>query len=264
VCVKSPSVPTAMWTLLFFLFLSPCVAFRGPARFFLDTADRAELSELLPLGIFHGVTTNPTILQRCGVPCTLEAIGELSELCFRLGAKEFMCQSWGGTAKRYYETGTQLRELDSERMVIKLPVSAAGVEAAARLTEKGTRICLTAGYSSKQALLAGNAGVEYLAPYLGRMTDSGKDGFAEVERMHTIARGLGCGTRILVASIRDVEDISKLACRGLDTFTFSPSVARALFADPLTERASEEFESAAAESAIPSVGYAMGGVTLYH
>jgi transaldolase len=225
---------------------------RGNTRFFLDTADVAEYAALLPLGIFHGVTTNPTILQRAGVPCTVPEVHGIAQRAFDHGAFEFMCQAWGGSTEKLVATGKQLCALDRQRVVVKVPITAAGVEAAARLMrEDGARICMTACYSSTQALLAGAAGAEYLAPYLGRMSDSGKDGFAECARMGEIVAGLGCGTRILVASIRDVEAMAGLACTGLDTFTFSPDIARALFDVPLTDAAAAAFEEAAAGS--PSV-----------
>ena len=71
---------------------------RGASRFFLDTADVREWEDLLPLGIFHGVTTNPVLLERAGVPCTVEATTSLAKTAFDLRAREFMIQSWGGSA----------------------------------------------------------------------------------------------------------------------------------------------------------------------
>ena len=78
------------------------------------------------------------------------------------------------------------------------------------------------------------------------MTDHGKDGFEQCKEMQRIVDGLGSGTRILVASIREAKTIAALAGEGLDTFTFSPAVARELFEEPLTDAAAEEFEKAAA------------------
>lgn len=227
---------------------------RGSGRFFLDTADTAEYKTFLPTGVFHGVTTNPVILQRSGVPCNVEAIRALATECFELGGAEFMAQAWGGDdVDKLVETGVALNSIDPSRMTVKVPVTKAGVEAARRLAAPphNVRICLTACYASAQALIAAGAGVEYLAPYLGRMSDNGKDGMAEVKRMELIARGTGSGCRILVASLRSVAQLEELAAAGLDTFTFGPDIARALFdaSDGLTEAAAEQFEEAAAASA---------------
>jgi transaldolase len=160
-------------------------------------------------------------------------------------SSEFMCQAWGETADDLYTTGMALSEPNRHDIVIKVPVTAVGTEAASRLIQSGVRVCLTACYSSHQAFLSAGVGAEYLAPYLGRMCDAGKDGMKECMRMQDIVDGVGSDTRILVASIRDVESMCKLAESGMDTYTFSPDVARMLFDEPLTEKAAADFEAAA-------------------
>lgn len=200
---------------------------------------------LLPLGMFHGVTTNPTLLERADEPCTVPNLHRLASKALS-HTEEFMCQTWGATAEEMYENGMTISKRDRERIVIKVPVTTKGAEAATLLAEAGVRICLTACYNSKQALVAGSMGAEYIAPYLGRMTDNGKDGLEECQRMQSIVDGLGSDTRILVASIRDADTLADLAAAGLDTYTFSPAVARELFDEPLTDAAAEEFEEAAA------------------
>jgi transaldolase len=219
--------------------------YRGEGRFFLDTADPAEWDSLLKLGIFYGVTTNPTILERCNQPCTIENIHSLAKQALAQ-TEEFMCQAWGSTAKEMYETGMALSRPDRDRIVVKVPVTMMGVEAAHLLHQSGVRICLTACYDSKQALLAASVGAEYLAPYCGRMTDAGKNGEEECMRMLDIVDGLSGETRILAASLRSVDSIARLAEAGLNTFTFSPEVARMMFDEPLTDQAASDFEEAAA------------------
>ena len=157
---------------------------RGEGRFFLDTADTAEWDALLPLGIFHGVTTNPTLLERAGHPCTVFHIHELATRALAQ-TSEFMCQAWGDTADELYATGMALSDPNRHDIVIKVPVTAKGTEAAGRLIQSGVRVCLTACYSSHQALIASGVGAEYLAPYLGRMNDAG---IGWVERVHENAR----------------------------------------------------------------------------
>jgi transaldolase len=78
------------------------------------------------------------------------------------------------------------------------------------------------------------------------MNDNGKDGFDECVKMQSIIDGVGSDTRVLVASLRDADTLADLAVEGLDTFTFSPNVARELFDEPLTDDAAAEFEKAAA------------------
>ena len=161
---------------------------------------------------------------------------------------EFMCQSWGATAEELYNCGMALSRPSRDRIVVKVPVTQTGVEAASLLIQAGCRVCLTACYNHKQALIAAGVGAEYLAPYLGRMSDGGKDGPGECQKMQEIVEGLQSETRILVASIRDAQTIADLAASGMETFTFSPEVARELFVEPLTTEAASVFEEAAANN----------------
>ena len=196
---------------------------RGASRFFLDTADVREWEDLLPLGIFHGVTTNPVLLERAGVPCTVEATTSLAKTAFDLGAREFMIQSWGGSADALESKALELCDAlgrRSDDLVVKVPVTAEGTRAASALVRQGVRVCLTACYDSSQALVAVASGAEYLAPYVGRMSDAGKDGQLECVHMQQIVDGLGGSTRIFAASIRDAQTLASLAAAGS---TRSPS-----------------------------------------
>lgn len=220
---------------------------RGKGRLFLDTANLDEWQELLPTGIFHGVTTNPILLERAGQPCTIENLHFMAQKALAM-TEEFMCQAWGSTAQEMMDCGMQLSQPNRDRIVIKVPVTMEGVQAASLLIQAGVRVCLTACYNHKQAMIAAGVGAEYIAPYLGRMTEAGMNGISECFIMQQVVKGMQSETRILVASIRDAQTMLVLAAQGMDTFTFAPSVARELFVDPLTAGAAQAFEDAAARN----------------
>jgi transaldolase len=161
---------------------------------------------------------------------------------------EFMCHAWGANAQELYDCGLALTKPDPDRIVVKVPVTITGVEAASMLIKANCRVCLTACYDHKQAMIAANVGAEYIATYLGRMTDAEKDGAGECCKMQEIVTGLQAETRVLVASIRDYQTLVDLSAKGIDTFTISPSVARELFEEPLTDYAAAEFEAAASRN----------------
>mmetsp|Transcript_81264 Transcript_81264/g.162109 ORF Transcript_81264/g.162109 Transcript_81264/m.162109 type:complete len:244 (-) Transcript_81264:142-873(-) len=222
---------------------------QGSARLFLDTASEQEWESLLPTGLFYGITTNPVLLQRAGVECTERSVAALARKALeehQVG--EFMIQAWGGERDALVRTGSAIAALDSgsgDRVVVKLPLTLAGVAAAKILGTDGARICMTACYNKEQVFLAAGVGAEYVAPYLGRMHDAGKDGVAECAAMPELIRGMGASTRVLVASLRSASQLSTLAAQGCDTFTFSPAIARELFNEPLTTAAALNFEAAA-------------------
>ncbi|BCP51674.1 putative transaldolase [Kaistia sp. 32K] len=213
-------------------------------RLFLDTADRAAWDAWLPTGLFHGITTNPTLLAAAGVPNSLAELKGLSTFAFASGVQEFQAQTWGRTSEALTANGRRIAELDA-RIVVKVPITREGAIAAAVLKAEGVRITMTAVYAAHQAVTAAALGADYVAPYLGRMNDAGRDGFAEIAAMQEIARGAGSPMRVLVASVRSSDDLVRLGRLGVDTFTFSPAVAAALFAEALTDAAAEAFERAA-------------------
>lgn len=215
-------------------------------RLFLDSADPAQWRRWLPAGLFHGVTTNPTLLQRSGRPCRPEALAELVELARELPCRELHLQAWGREADRLESCGRTLHGFAPERVVVKLPVTREGSTAAARLIASGVPVTFTACYEVSQVLIAAALGADYIAPYLGRIGDLGRDGAAEVISMHQALRGVGCEVRLLVASLRRPADLGRLAAAGLDTFTLAPDVVAALFDCEATAAAADAFEQHAA------------------
>lgn len=210
-------------------------------RLYLDTADRAAAEDLLSTGLFTGLTTNPTVLQRSGL-----GVGDapdIYEWAVAAGAKEVFFQAWGEDAATLVERGEELRSLGDE-VVVKVVASRAGSAACAQLSARGVPTLLTAVYAPGQAIVAAAAGASYIAPYLGRLNDAGRDGIAEVTAMNEVLRATGSTTKILLASIRDVQSVVTLARRGVDCFTMGPEVAEGFFAERLTAAAVQDFEDA--------------------
>lgn len=217
-------------------------------RLFLDSAEPDAWREWLPSGLFHGVTTNPTLLRRAGLPCRLDTLADLTTRALDLGCREVHLQAWGGGAEALEACGRQLAGLAPGRVVVKLPVTRAGACSARALIEAGVPLTFTACYEAAQVLVAAALGASYIAPYLGRIGDLGRDGPAELARMGRCLRSVGAETRLLVASLRSPEDLARLADAGLDTFTLGPAIAAGLFASEATERAAAAFELDAARA----------------
>lgn len=213
-------------------------------RLYLDTADVTAWETWLPVGIFYGVTSNPLLLERAQVPCTLESLTNLATKAFELGAKEVQLQTWGDTQQALVITGQAIAAIDP-RIVVKVPITRLGTTAAAELIATGIRVTLTAVYEVPQILIAAALDAEYAAPYLGRINDAGGNGREALAAMQQALNGVQSPTRILTASIRDIGDMAYLAARGLDTFTFSPRIAEALFSSEQTIAATTAFEQAA-------------------
>lgn len=212
----------------------------------LDTADPAAWRTWLPSGLFRGVTTNPTLLRRAGQPCRLAVLQDLAGQAIRLGARELHLQTWGANVEEATACGLALAAIDPTRVLVKVPITRSGCETARRLIEASVAVTFTACYEVHQVLIAVALGARYVAPYLGRISDSGRDGHAELMAMQRCLDGLGSGTRLLVASLRRPDDLARLSAAGMGTFTLGPDLAAALFASEATDEAAAQFERDAA------------------
>lgn len=217
-------------------------------HFYLDTATRAEAEPLLRSGLFAGLTTNPSILAGTGV--LNRQIPELVDWAGASGAGTVFVQAWGSTQAELEDRGAWIHSL-GDNLVVKVPATAEGVAAARALADRGVRVLVTAVYAREQALPAMAAGAEFLAPYLGRMNDAGRDGTGEIAAIQQCITAGASPLKLLVASLRETAQVSALAQLGVSHFTFGPATWRKFFADPLTAAAVEVFE---AESARMEVG----------
>ena len=212
----------------------------------LDSADPIAWRQWLPSGLFSGITTNPTLLRRAGQPCALEPLQELAAEALALGARQLHLQTWGADVEAATCRGLALARIDPDRVLVKVPVTQAGTETARRLIAEGVAVTFTACYEVPQVLIAAALGARYIAPYLGRISDSGRDGLATLSAMQRCLDGVGSSTRLLVASLRQPSDLAELSAAGLSTFTISPEIAAALFACQATDAAAAQFELDAA------------------
>jgi len=213
-------------------------------KLYIDSAEVSLLGPLLVTGVFHGVTTNPLILKQAGVP--MKHLSQFADRLFAMGVKELFLQSWGEDAASLQAHGQMLAGI-SEKVVVKLPATREGLDAAARLEQGGLRVCITAVYAPFQAILAASVGAEYVAPYLGRMNDAGRDGHRMIGQMSESLRNTGSPCEILAASVRTPEDVAILSENGVRCITVSPSLAERFFQETLTQEAARAFEAAAKE-----------------
>lgn len=207
-------------------------------RFYADSADKDAVAPLLAGSLIHGVTTNPTILAKS--QRTVEDIADLYGQWKAAGAKEIFFQTWGSEPHLLLSNARRIAELGPD-VVVKVPATATGYPVAAALTRDGVTVLLTAVYSAAQALAAASIGVRYIAPYLGRIQDSNRDGLGLIGHMGNLTADTG--TDVLAASIRSPEAIVQLADRGIRLFTAAPSVLWMALQDDDADRSADEFEA---------------------
>lgn len=219
---------------------------------FIDTADVTEWDAMMPTGLFAGITTNPLLAHRAGLDYPAIDWGALARRAADLGARELMGQVYGPPETYVDFAGALFDEGRKAGIttVVKVPLTEAGIREMPRIRALAGPMLVTASYDPKQMFIATQLGAEYIAPYFGRMLEMGLDADQALARMLAIGRAgrsdaTGARTRILVASLRDTDQLVRLAAAGQDCFTLAPKVARALLFDANTLAAAAEFEEAA-------------------
>lgn len=217
---------------------------------YLDTAEITEWADLMPVGVFRGITTNPLLAARAGMDYPNINWGDLAGRARDLGATEFFAQVHGPTegyvdwAGALYETGKSA----GIETIVKIPLVEKAIRATPAVQELGGRILMTACYDAKQMITAKSLKTEFIAPYYGRMIEAGIGADAHLAAMYAMNRNGGPECRVLVASLRSADQMVSLARLGHDCFTISPEVARDMLTNSHSAKAFEAFESASSGS----------------
>jgi len=205
-------------------------------KFFVDTADVAEIRELATTGLLDGVTTNPSLVAKAGRDFK-EIITEICQVVSGPVSAEVAALDTDGMLKE----GRALARI-AKNVTVKVPLTWAGLKACKALTSEGTMVNVTLCFSANQALLAAKAGATFVSPFIGRLDDIGLDGMDLIREIRTIYDNYpALKTEILAASIRNVGHVREAALIGADVATVPPGVLKALVAHPLTDKGVEMF-----------------------
>ncbi|MEO1642626.1 MAG: fructose-6-phosphate aldolase [Pseudomonadota bacterium] len=199
-------------------------------KFFVDTADTAEIKELAATGLIDGVTTNPSLITKSGRDFK-EVIAEICDLTEGHVSAEVVATEW----EAMVDEGKKLQAIASN-VCVKLPLTMDGLRACRVLTDAGTAVNVTLCFSANQALLAAKAGATYISPFIGRLDDINIDGMLLIEEMRTIYDNYMFETEILAASIRNANHVKLSALAGADVATVPPGVLKGLANHPLTDK----------------------------
>jgi transaldolase len=208
-------------------------------KFFIDTANLAEIKEAHDLGVLDGVTTNPSLMAKEGITGKQRILEHYVNICKIVDgdvSAEVVATDFEGMIRE----GEELADLH-ENIVVKIPMIKEGVKAIKYFSQKNVRTNCTLVFSAGQALLAAKAGATYVSPFVGRLDDVATDGLALIEQIVTIYNNYGYDTQVLAASVRHVMHLVECAEIGADVVTCPLSVITALLKHPLTDIGLEKF-----------------------
>jgi transaldolase len=204
-------------------------------KFFVDTADIAEIKELASTGLLDGVTTNPSLIKKSGRDFKA-TIAEICAITDGPVSAEVVAMDYDGMVAQ----GELLAKI-APNVTIKVPLTFEGLRACKYFTSRGTMVNVTLCFSPAQALLAAKAGATFISPFVGRLDDVAQDGMQLIYDIVTIYNNYDFETQVLVASVRHPMHIIESAKMGAHVMTAPASVIKALVKHPLTDKGLEQF-----------------------
>jgi len=206
-------------------------------KLFLDTANLDEIREAADIGLIDGVTTNPTLIAKGGISLE-DAVKQICELVDGPVSAEVISTDFDGMVAEAHV----LRKIH-ENIVVKVPLTEAGLKTVNALAPEGVRFNVTLCFSVSQALLAAKAGATYVSPFVGRLDDIDSDGMELISNIVQVYENYGFGTEVLVASVRSPTHVSNAALAGADVATIPYKVYKQMFKHPLTDLGLAQFLS---------------------
>jgi len=205
-------------------------------KFFIDTADLAEIRALAATGLVDGVTTNPSLIAKSGRGF-LDAI---AEICSIVGGP-VSAEVTATHSESMVKEGRKLAAI-AGNVAVKVPLTPDGLKACRTLAEDGTMVNVTLCFSAAQAILAAKAGAAFVSPFVGRLDDVGTDSMQLIaEIVEIYANYPTFRTEVLVASVRNPMHVVAAAKLGAEVVTVPPAVLRQMFNHPLTDKGQAQF-----------------------
>ena len=203
-------------------------------KFFIDTANLAEIQEAQDLGVLDGVTTNPSLMAKEGITGEENVRAHYKAIC-DIVDDNVSAEVISTDYETMIQEGESLAKID-DKIVVKVPMIKDGVKTLKYLSSRGIRTNCTLIFSAGQALLAAKAGASYVSPFLGRLDDIATDGVGLIEQIVHIYDNYSFETEVLAASIRHTMHLIQCAEAGADVATCPLKVITGLLNHPLTDK----------------------------
>lgn len=205
-------------------------------KFFIDTANPAEIRKACEMGLVDGVTTNPSLIAKEN----RDFHSLIHEIFQIIEGRPVSLEVVSAKAEGMIEEGRNLAKI-GDNVVIKIPMTIEGLKAIRTLVGEGIKTNTTLVFSPTQALLAAKAGAAYVSPFIGRLDDISQTGMDLIEQIVTIFDNYAFDSEVIVASIRNPIHVLEAALIGADIATIPYKVIEQLVHHPLTDIGIDKF-----------------------
>ena len=207
-------------------------------QIFLDTANIEQIRQAARLGVISGVTTNPSLVSKEGRADYEAVVKEICSIIPGPVSAEVVVEQ----AKDMIEQAQKIAAW-APNVVVKIPSTAAGLEATSTLAKKKIKVNMTLCFSLNQAILAALAGAAFVSPFVGRLDDIGEDGMALVRDIVDVFEYYEFETQVIAASIRHPQHCVAAALAGAHIATVPYKVLTQMTQHPLTDIGVARFQS---------------------
>ena len=216
-------------------------------KIFLDTSDVDIIRKHCETGLIDGVTTNPTLMMQAGRD-SVEVIKEISSLFPEYAS--ISAEVVGDTAEEMVLQSKDYYSI-SENITIKVPCTYEGLKACRELSKKNINVNVTLIFSLNQSILAAKSGAKYISPFIGRCEDKNINGIELISSIKKVFKSNNeynhyphpdhISTKILAASIRNIDHINESFKAGADIVTLPPKIFEEMYKHSLTDQGLEQF-----------------------
>ena len=204
-------------------------------KIYLDTGNIKEIREAASLGVIDGITTNPSLVSKEG----RDFKDLLLEICSVVDGP-ISAEVVSIEADAMIEEGRELAKIH-KNIIVKCPLIPEGLKATKQLASEGIRVNVTLCFSPAQALLAAKAGAWCVSPFIGRLDDISSNGMELIRQIVTIFNNYNFPTLVLVASVRNPQQVVEAALVGGHICTLPFGVFQLLVKHPLTDSGLKKF-----------------------
>ena len=206
-------------------------------KLFLDTAIVSDIEDRLSTGLISGITTNPTLIRKSG-----RDPWKVYRDIIELGIDDLSIEVMGDDSKELVRNAMTVQENYGNVATIKLPCTIEGLKACKYLTNIGIRVNMTLVFSTSQAILCSLAGATYISPFIGRMDDNSLTGLSLIADICDVFKKQNVKTKVLAASVRDVQSVGRSFEFGAHICTIPPKVFDNMSEHVLTDKGLEQFK----------------------
>jgi transaldolase len=205
-------------------------------KFFIDSANLAEIKEANEFGVIDGVTTNPSLIAKEGKVDFKEHIHKICSIVDGPISAEVVALDYDGMMREAHELAAI-----HPNVTVKIPMTKDGLKAVRKLHSENIKTNVTLIFSAPQAMLAAKAGATFVSPFIGRLDDIAYEGMSLIADLVQIFNNYAFDTEILVASVRHPVHLVEAARLGADVATIPFKVIEQLTKHPLTDIGMEKF-----------------------